>query len=178
MVLPQYPPYENESFISVTAALLTPVSRGNVTLQSNSITDAPVINVNYLESPIDQNFALFMFSSLRTLLSQPVLSNYTIGPNHGEVVPGADITDDATILEYIKSTVLPVWHACGTCRMLPQSDGGVVDSQLRVYGVDGLRIVDASIFPVIPDQHIQGPTYMVAEKAADLIKQEYGLVGY
>ncbi|KAK5674172.1 hypothetical protein LTS10_013069 [Elasticomyces elasticus] len=173
MVLPQYPPWKNESFISVTAALLSPVSRGNVTLQTNSIQDGPLINVNYLESAIDQEIALFMFRSLRTVLSQSVLSAYTIGPNHGEVVPGAEVNDDATIMEYIKSTLLPVWHASGTCRMLPSSEGGVVDNRLRVYGVDRLRIIDASIFPVIPDQHIQGPVYMVAEKAADMIKEDY-----
>lgn len=178
MMLPQYPPEKNESFISLTAALLTPVSRGNVTLQSNTVQDAPVINVNYLESEIDQNFALYMFHSLRNVLAQPELVNCTIGPNHGEVVPDASVTDDDTILEYIKSTLLPVWHASGTCRMLPQSEGGVVDSRLRLCGVQGLRVVDASIFPVIPDNHIQGPTYMIAEKAADMIKQDYGLAGY
>lgn len=172
MILPQHPPEKNQSFISLTAALLTPVSRGNVTLQSNTIQDAPVINVNYLESAIEQNFALYMFHSLRNLLAQPEFANYTLGPDHGEVVPGASVTDDATILEYIKSTVLPVWHASGTCRMLPLSEGGVVDSRLRVYGVQNLRVVDASIF------HIQGPTYMVAEKAADMIKQDYDLASY
>jgi choline dehydrogenase len=59
--------------------------------------------------------------------------------------------------------------------MLPRSDGGVVDDRLRLYGVDGLRVVDASIFPIIPDQHVQGPTYMVAEKAADMIKEDHDL---
>ncbi|KAK5710951.1 hypothetical protein LTR15_012745 [Elasticomyces elasticus] len=175
MVLPQYPDWKNESFISVTAALLAPVSRGNVTLQTNSIQDGPSININYLDSTIDQQIALFMFRSLRTVLSQPVLSKYTIGPNYGEVVPGVEVDDDATILEYIKSTLQPVWHAAGTCRMLPRNEGGVVDDRLRVHGVDGLRIVDASIFPVIPDNHIQGPVYMVAEKAADMIKEDYNL---
>lgn len=58
--------------------------------------------------------------------------------------------------------------------MKPLADGGAVDSSLKVYGVQGLRIVDASIMPVVPDQHTQGPVYMVAEKAAALIKAEYG----
>jgi choline dehydrogenase-like flavoprotein len=59
--------------------------------------------------------------------------------------------------------------------MLPREKGGVVDDRLRVYGVEGLRVVDASVFPVIPDQHTQGPVYMVAEKAAMLIKEDWGL---
>lgn len=59
--------------------------------------------------------------------------------------------------------------------MKPLSDGGVVDSELKVYGIKGLRVVDASIMPIVPDQHTQGPVYMIAEKAADLIKAEYEL---
>jgi choline dehydrogenase len=58
--------------------------------------------------------------------------------------------------------------------MKPLADGGVVDSTLKVYGVQGLRIVDASIMPIVPDQHTQGPVYMIAEKAAAIIKAEYG----
>jgi len=58
--------------------------------------------------------------------------------------------------------------------MKPLADGGVVDSTLKVYGVQGLRIVDASIMPVVPDQHTQGPVYMVAEKAATMIKEDFG----
>ncbi|KAG9660834.1 hypothetical protein KCU64_g2948, partial [Aureobasidium melanogenum] len=162
--------------MSVTAALLAPVSRGNVSLQSNAIGDAPLINLNYLESEVDQQIALYAFRNLRMVLSQPELANLTIGSNFGEVAPGANITDDQALLTYIKSTLLPVWHASGTARMLPESDGGVVDDRLRVYGTTGLRVVDASIMPVIPDQHVQGPVYMIAEKAADMIKVDHGLV--
>lgn len=175
-LLSQYPPNLNESFMSVTAAVLAPVSRGNISFQSNTIGDAPVINVNYLESEVDQRIALYGFKNLRKILSQPELANFTIGPDSGEVVPGASITDDETLLTYIKSTLLPVWHASGTATMLPEADGGVVDDRLKVYGISGLRVVDASIIPVIPDQHIQGTVYMIAEKAADMIKEDYELV--
>ena len=75
---------------------------------------------------------------------------------------------------YIRETALPVWHASGTSAMRPRNDGGVVDSNLKVYGVKGLRIADASIMPIIPDQHTQGPVYMIAEKVASLIRAEYG----
>lgn len=68
---------------------------------------------------------------------------------------------------------MPVWHASGTCAMLPRGEGGVVDEKLRVYGVQRLRVVDASIFPVIPDAHTVAPTYMVAEMAAKIIAEEY-----
>lgn len=134
-----------------------------------------MINLNYLKAETDQRLALYAFRNLRTILAQPGLANYTIGPANGEVVPGPDITDDETILKYIKSTLLPVWHVAGTCRMLPQAQGGVVDSRLRVYGVKGLRIVDASIMPVIPDQHTQGVVFMITEKAAQMIQKDHGL---
>jgi choline dehydrogenase-like flavoprotein len=75
---------------------------------------------------------------------------------------------------YIRNTAIPVWHASGTCAMKPLADEGVVDSTLKAYGVQGLRIVDASIMPIVPDQHTQGPVYMIAEKAAAMIKAEYG----
>ena len=66
------------------------------------------------------------------------------------------------------------WHASGTCAMLPREKGGVVDEKLSVHGVQGLRVVDASVFPVIPDAHTVAPTYMIAEMAAAIIKEEYG----
>jgi len=174
-VIDQYPPNLNESFFSLTAALVAPTSRGNVTIQTNSIQDGPVINLNYLSTETDQRMALYAFRNLRKILSQNELAAYTRGPDNGEVVPGADIDDDETLLAYIKSTLLPVWHPVGTCRMLPQRDGGVVDDRLKVHGVKGLRIVDASIMPVIPDQHIQGPVYMIAEKAALMIREDHKL---
>jgi choline dehydrogenase len=74
---------------------------------------------------------------------------------------------------YIQTTAISVWHASGTCAMLPFGNGGVVDPTLKVYGVKGLRIVDASIMPVIPDQHPMAAVYMIAEKAAKLISAEW-----
>ncbi|CZR57701.1 related to Versicolorin B synthase [Phialocephala subalpina] len=170
----QYPPRSNESYISITAGLLAPVSRGSVTLQSNGIMDAPVIDLNYFQEETDQKIAVYAFKQLRKILAYPNLAKWGIGPDNGEVAPGVAVQSDEDILNYIRNTAIPVWHASGTCAMKPRADGGVVDSSLKVYGVQGLRVVDASIMPVVPDQHTQGPVYMVAEKAANLIRSEYG----
>ena len=105
----------------------------------------------------------------------PAFQSITVGPNGGEVAPGPSVQSDADILQWIRSDTVPNWHACGTCAMKPQADGGVVDERLRVYGVTGLRVVDASIFPLIPDANIQAAVYMTAEKAADLIKEDWKL---
>jgi choline dehydrogenase len=142
---------------------------------SNSPSDPPQIDLKYYTHPEDQAVAIYAFKNLRKVLAEFVTYNYTIGPNNGEVAPGPAVLTDEEIMGYIRSDAVPVWHALGTCAMLPRDKGGVVDARLRVYGVEGLRIVDASVFPVIPDQHTQGPVYMVAEKAAAMIKEDYGL---
>lgn len=171
---PEYTPLPNESYISLTAGIIAPVSRGNVSIKSCSINDPPQIELNYYTAEADQNIAVYAFKNLRKVLAQYATYGWTIGPNNGEASPGPSVESDADILNYIRSTAITVWHASGTCAMLPQASGGVVDARLRVHGVNGLRVVDASIFPVIPDQHTQGPVYMVAEKAAVLISEDYG----
>ena len=171
---PGYTPLPNESYISLTAGLIAPVSRGSVSIKSSSISDSPQINLNYYTAQTDEAIAVYAFKNLRKVLAR-YAANFgnTIGPDNGEVSPGATVQSDADILNYIRSTAITVWHASGTCAMLPQAAGGVVDARLRVYGVSGLRVVDTSIFPIVPDQHTQGPVYMVAEKAAQIIREDH-----
>ena len=163
----------NTSYVSFTAAILAPSSRGTVSVLSNSLSDPPRIDPQYYTTPEDVSVALHSFKQLRRALATYAQHNFTIGPNNGEVAPGAQVQTDAEIINYIRETAIPVWHVTGTCAMRPREDGGVVDSQLRVYGVQGLRVVDASVFPVIPDAHLVAGVYMVAEKAADMIKAAY-----
>ena len=174
---PQYSPTQyNTSYISFTAGLIAPLSKGSISIKSNSISDGPVIDLQYYTDPVDQAVAIYAFKNLRKILAEfTAISNFTIGPNNGEVAPGPSVQSDEDILNYIRDTAVTVWHASGTCAMLPKEQGGVVDDKLKVYGVDKLRIVDASVFPIIPDQHTQGPVYMLAEKAADIIKRTYGI---
>ncbi|KAJ9605066.1 hypothetical protein H2200_010456 [Cladophialophora chaetospira] len=174
-----YVTHSNLSYISLTASPLVALSRGSLTLKSSSAFDAPNIDPNYYANASDRAVAVNAFRDLRKLLAHPALSQFTIGPNNGEVQPGfthvpANASDDV-IFEYIKANTIPNWHASGTCQMLPEASGGVVDARLRVYGVQGLRIADVSIIPVLPDVNLQGPVYMIAEKAAMLIKEDYGL---
>lgn len=173
---PQYAPQQyNTRYISLTAGLIAPLSRGSVSVESNSLTDGPVIDLQYYTDPTDRAVAIYAFKNLRKILDQFATYNFTIGPNNGEVSPGPSVQSDEDIMNYIRETAITVWHASGTCAMLPQEDGGVVDSRLRVYGVNNLRIVDTSVFPTLPDQHTQAATYMLAEKAAAIIKADCGL---
>lgn len=88
---------------------------------------------------------------------------------------GMDTSTLDAAKEHVRRSIITNNHLCGTCAMLPKETGGVVDDRLRVYGVKNLRIVDASIFPMIPRGNIQSSVYAVAEKAADLIKDDWRL---
>lgn len=116
--------------------------------------------------------ALRAFKYLRAILNDAALTPY----HSGEISPGPDVSDDdeQRIFEYVKATTIPNWHASGTNQMMPQDRGGVVDPQLRVYGVESLRVIDCSILPRLPDVNILGPVYMVAEKGAEMLRQEWG----
>ncbi|KAK1472397.1 GMC oxidoreductase [Colletotrichum cuscutae] len=173
---PYYTPRGNETYISLTASSMVALSRGNVTLRSNSMAETPRINPNYYAHPADRKIALASFKYLRKILAHPRMSEYTVGPSHGEVSPGAGVSEDDedTVLAYVRANTIPNWHASGTNQMLPEDKGGVVDPRLRVYGVDGLRVVDCSIIPILPDVNIVGSVYMIGEKGAEMIREDWG----
>ncbi|KAJ4248836.1 hypothetical protein NW762_012674 [Fusarium torreyae] len=173
---PYYTQLANESYISLTASSMVALSRGNVTLKGASMSMAPNINPNYYTHEADRAIAIRGFQYLRKILAHPALSRYTYGPNNGEVSPGVavDDEDEDSIFGYVKSNTIPNWHASGTNRMLPEADGGVVDARLKMYGVEGLRIIDCSIIPVLPDVNIVGPVFMIGEKGADMIREDWG----
>lgn len=177
---PYYTALPNESYISVTASSMVQLSRGNITLRSNSMSDAPLINPNYYDHETDGIMGVHSFRYLREILRHPSLSQYTIGDNSGEVSPGPEVADDddEAILQYIKNNTMPNWHASGTVRMLPEEDGGVVDPRLRVYGVESLRVIDCSVIPVLPDANILASIYMIAEKGAEMLREDWEDEGY
>ncbi|PSN75402.1 glucose-methanol-choline oxidoreductase-like protein [Corynespora cassiicola Philippines] len=177
---PYYAPLPNESYISVTASSMVQLSRGNITLRTSSMSDAPLINPNYYDHETDGIIGIHSFRYLREILRHPALAQFTIGENAGEISPGPAVADDddEAILQYIRNNTIPNWHASGTNQMLPEADGGVVDPRLRVYGVDGLRVIDVSIMPVLPDVNILASVYMIAEKGAEMLKEDWQDVGY
>ncbi|KAL4941710.1 hypothetical protein BDV06DRAFT_176372 [Aspergillus oleicola] len=150
---------------TIAAALVAPLSRGNVTINSTDILDTPLIDLGYLTHKADQEVAVAALKRTRAAFNA---TGITIGD---EYRPGIDVQSDEDILAFIRSTIVPVWHAAGTCKMGDASDpDAVVDANGKVLGVSGLRVVDASIFPTLPPGHPQSTCYMVAEKIADDIK--------
>ncbi|KAF2177983.1 GMC oxidoreductase [Zopfia rhizophila CBS 207.26] len=154
---------------AISATLLTPLSRGNVTIRSASISDPPVIDLGWLSDAADGETFVAAFKRVREAWNSPVIANITVGP---EIVPGDSVFSDADILAFIRQSAQPIWHASSTCAMGKAGEkGAVVDTKARVFGVKGLRVVDNSITPLSVPGHPQSTVYMLAEKIAeDILK--------
>ncbi|CAG7941610.1 unnamed protein product [Penicillium salamii] len=146
-------PKDGHEYSSILGVLITPSSRGNITLKSADITDLPLINPNWLDDPADQNLAVAIFKRTREAFQSEAMAPILIGEEYN---PGLQVQSDAQILEWIKNNVMTLWHAACTCKMGTADDPmAVVDSRARVFGVQGLRVVDASAFPFLPPGHPQ-----------------------
>tara|TARA_R110002051_G_scaffold43267_5_gene88611 strand:- start:18527 stop:19663 length:1137 start_codon:yes stop_codon:yes gene_type:complete len=143
-----------------------PKSRGSVTIASADPAAAPHILFNYLQHQDDIAIWRKCIRLTREIIAQPAMDAF----RGDEIQPGTDIASDADIDTWVRENVESAYHPCGTCRMgSPGDEGAVVDSDCHVIGLEGLRVVDASIFPTVPYGNINAPTIMVAEKAADII---------
>ncbi|MEO0559970.1 MAG: choline dehydrogenase [Bacteroidota bacterium] len=152
---------------SLGPTLVRPRSRGALTLASSGPFAHPHIDPNYLADPADAAALVAGIRIAREIVQQPALD-----PFRGEEIrPSASATSDADLDAYVRETCETLYHPVGTCRMGADTES-VVDLDLRVRGVEGLRVVDASIMPSIPNGNTNAPVLMIAEKAADLILQD------
>jgi choline dehydrogenase-like flavoprotein len=145
--------------------LLRPVSRGSVTLASKDPLAAPLIDPDFLTARADMDRLVRGFKLMRHILAQPALQ--ALGGQ--ELAVSAQAQSDFAIEQFIRDQADTIYHPVGTCRM-GKGALDVVDAQLRVRGIEGLRVVDASIMPSIVGGNTNAPVIMIAEKAADLIK--------
>ena len=157
------------SFLSLGACQAHVFSRGTSHIVSNKLSDAPNIDPRYLSHPLDLEILARHVQFLERLARSPPLTDY-IKTNGKRNHFTAYVEDLAAAKDYVRTTALSTYHPAGTCAMLPRSEGGVVDNRLIVYGTSNLRVVDASIMPLIPRSNLQSTVYAVAERAADLIK--------
>lgn len=148
---------------------IRPQSRGSVHVSSKDPSASPVIKANYLREAVDRKMTISGLRLIREVAEQPESKEFTMR----ELLPGKEITSDAALLEYAGKTGQPSWHPIGTCRM-GNDPGSVVDPELRVRGVDGLRVADASIMPTMVSTNTNAPSILIGEKAADLIKDSNG----
>jgi choline dehydrogenase len=149
------------------ACFLRPRSRGRLTLASNRASDKPRIHANYLGDAegFDLKVMLECAKVSREIFAQPAFDPYRGTPIH----PTRTDLSDAELVAFIRAKAESVYHPVGTCRM-GDDDASVVDAALKVRGVEGLRVIDASVMPALPGGNTNAPTIMIAERAADLIK--------
>ncbi len=165
---PHQPPHPF-SGITLSACMLRPHSRGRIAINSTDPLAAPGIQAGYLSHAADQQLAVAMVRKMRDIANAPALRHYI----EAEHEPGVGRQTDAEILNWVRQRAGSIFHPVGTCAMGLQSDPmAVVDARLRVHGMDGLRVVDGSIMPRIVSGNTNAPIIMVAERAADLIRQD------
>ena len=143
---------------------LRPESRGTIRIKSPDGSVYPSIVPNYLADPLDQQVAVASLKWGRTIAEQPALAPWI----ESEIIPGVEMNTDAHLLAYAKMAGTTIYHPVGTC-MMGSGPMAVVDSELRVRGVEGLRVVDASVMPRLVSGNTNAPTMMIAEKASDMI---------
>jgi len=156
-------------FPAFTASVcnLRPTSRGHVRIRSGKWDDKPEIHCAYLSTPEDRKVAADALRLTRNIIAQPALAPY----HPDEFIPGRGYQTDEELAEAAGNIGTTIFHPVGTCKMgKPDDPMAVVDSQLRVLGLQGLRIADASIMPTITSGNTNAPTMMIAEKAAAMIK--------
>ena len=146
-----------------------PLSTGHIEIASARPQDDPLIRPHYLSAPQDIAGVLAGARLIGQLHSTPSMRQLIVGQPEIDLATASD----AQILDDFRARSGTVYHPCGTCRMAPANQGGVVDAQLRVHGVQALRVVDASIFPNITSANTHAPTVMVAAQAARYIQQTY-----
>ena len=149
-------PRDGYNYATINPGLIAPLSRGNVTISSSNMEDAPVLNPNWLSDPADQELAIQSFKRSRQIWSVLAQNGVTVGDI--ETLPGLNVTSDKDILTYIQKSFMTIYHAAATCKMGNATDPmAVVDSRARVYGVQNLRVVDASAFPFLPPGKVLYP---------------------
>jgi choline dehydrogenase-like flavoprotein len=153
--------------VTIGGVLLQPTSRGAVTLASKDPFAKPLMDANYLAADGEVAPLVHGIKLARTIAEQPALKDVITG----EAGPGPAATTDADLEAYIREVSFTLYHPVGTCAMGPDpTAGAVVDAHLRVHGIDGLRVIDASVMPTITRGNTNAPTIMIAERAVAFIR--------
>ena len=142
-------------------------SRGSIRIRSTDAAAPPEIRINYLASEVDRTANVEGLKILRRILRAPSLAPYVVE----EVDPGAKVTSDEALLAFCRARGTTVYHPTSTCRM-GNDPLAVVDQRLRLRGIEGLRVVDASVMPDLVSGNTNAPVIMIAEKASDMILQD------
>ncbi|KAJ9633557.1 hypothetical protein H2204_006940 [Knufia peltigerae] len=157
--------------INIGASLQHPFSHGQVSINSSNPMDYPVINPNYLTHPADIQILREGIKTARRLGEAPPLADSMTK----EVWPGSDVESDDEWDDWLREVSFTEYHPSSTCAMMPLEQGGVVDANLRVYGLANVRVADASVPPIAFSAHLMSSTYGIAEQASTLIRNYYNI---
>ena len=149
---------------------LRPDSRGQIVLKSANPADPPAVHPNYLSAELDQRTIVAGLKLCRQLLATPHLARFT----EAESLPGPTVQSDSDLLDFARRRGGTVYHPTSTCKM-GVDPMAVVDPELRVRGITGLRVADASVMPTVVSGNTNAATIMIGEKVADLVRQEVRL---
>jgi choline dehydrogenase len=152
---------------TASVCYLRPSSRGSVHIQSGRHNEYPAIRANYLATEGDKQATIAAVKKTRTIFTAPCLQAY----DGYEMTPGSDVQSDAEILEYVRKDAVSVYHPTSTCKMGTDAMS-VVDPQLKVHGLEGLRVADASVMPTIVSGNTHAACVVIADKCADMILQD------
>jgi choline dehydrogenase len=155
------------SGFTASSCQLRPESRGAVRIRSADPLDAPAIDPNYLAAEIDRRVNVRGVKLLRDIMRQPAMAPFC----DAEIEPGPDVADDAALLRYVRGSASTIYHPTCTARM-GEDPGAVVDARLRVHGLEGLRIADGSVMPVLVSGNSHAAIVMIGEKAASMILED------
>jgi choline dehydrogenase len=153
--------------MTIGVSQLRPESVGSVHSRSANLNDSPIIKPNFLAAQIDQDCLIAAMRMARTIVAQPALASYRLQ----EINPGANVQSDDEWLDFARQNGQTIYHPIATCSMGTGANA-VVDDRLRIHGVEGLRVVDASVIPKMISGNIQAAVMVVAEKASDMILED------
>ena len=161
---PKGPKISRQSGMTCYAHPMRPESKGHIHIVANDARRPPAINFNFLSSPIDAEITARAVRIARSVMTAPAMAPLLVN----EIAPGVSRTTDNEILEWVKQAAETTYHPVGTCKM-GADPMAVVDARLRVHGIAGLRVADASIMPTLTSGNTNAPSIMIGEKAADLV---------
>lgn len=157
------------SGMTMSVCQLRPQSRGHIRIRSANPFEPPEMQPNYLATDLDRRTAVAALKAARAIAGSAAMRPFI----RREVRPGPDAGDDAALLEFCRNHGATIFHPSGTCRMGPATDtSAVVDARLRVHGIDGLRVIDASAMPTLVSGNTNAPVVMMAEKAVDMVRED------
>ena len=161
---PRGPRISRQSGVTLYAHPMRPESKGHVHITAADPRRPPAINFNFLSSPPDAELTVRAVRIACAIMTAPAMAPFQVS----EVAPGADRTTDDEILDWVKQAAETTYHPVGTCKM-GSDPMAVVDAQLHVHGIAGLRVADASIMPTLTSGNTNAPSIMIGEKAADMV---------